>query len=91
MFSLQSSKFMYGDRFTTRRQKFFSKIKGNDIHDLKKVLTRDFHIYYNVPKRQSHSTHRFLKVTRWMDPSVKNRAKMVPKQPKITYILHELF
>ena len=65
-----SEKRQYGDRFTTRRQKFFSKIKGNDIHDLKKVLTRDFYIYYNVPKRQSHSTHRFLKVTRWMHPSV---------------------
>ena len=73
----------YGKVYTTRRQKSFSRIKPNDLLDLKKVLTGDYYMYYNVPKRQSHSTHRFRKVTRWMDPSVKTRAKMVTKQTTI--------
>ena len=86
-----SVKLHYGELITTRRQKSFSTIKANDLQDLKKVLTRDCYIYYNFPKQQSHSTHRSFKVTRWMDPSVKNKAKMVSKQIKITRTLHELF
>ena len=48
-------------------------MNANDIKDLKKVLTRDFDMYYHCLKPQTRSTYRSLKVTKWMDRVMKKK------------------
>ena len=54
-------------------------MNANDIKDLKKVLTRDFDMYYHCLKPQTRSTYCSLKVTKWMDRVMKKGAKMAFK------------